>query len=253
MVLAPCASYPSLALPVSHPSYAPTAGERTRRSVNSTCASPPEAVSSALPSLCDFLMITAAAPNALVRRLRAPGYLILGIAMVLPLLDLLVSVMPLKPTTVVWRFGAVGLLSSAIGAPLLILFFIFVLAFLAGDRKIVALCAALAAVIALIMIAGAGTFALDALQMKRRVQEAAQARFLLASAQAMMKLGLEGLASLVLAVSAFRTFKGAKAVAVARAEARPSSSLLMGRAATAKPVTGEIAQIPAAVAQPVDE
>ena len=199
-------------------------------------------------------MITAAAPNALARRLRVPGYLILGIAMVLPLLDLLVSVMPLKPSTVVWRFGAVGLLSSAIGAPLLILFFIYVLAFLSGDRKIVAVCAALAAVIALLMIAGAGTFALDALQMKRRVQEAAQARFLLASAQAMMKLGLEGLAALVLAVSAFRTLKGAKAAAVARAEARPSSSLLMGRAASARPITGEIAQIPTtAVAEPVDK
>ena len=193
------------------------------------------------------------APNSLVRHLRAPGYLILGIAMVLPLMDLLVSVMPLRPATVVWRFGAVGLLSSAIGAPLLILFFIFVLAYLSGDRKIVAVCAALAAVIALVMIAGAGTFALDALQMKRRVQEAAQSRFLLASAQAMVKLGLEGLASLVLAVSAFRTLKGAKAIAVARAEARPSSSLLMGRAASARPVTGESAQIPSAIAAPVDE
>ena len=198
-------------------------------------------------------MITAAAPNALVRRLRVPGYLILGIAMVLPLLDLLVSVMPLRPTTVVWRFGAVGLLSSAIGAPLLILFFIFVLAYLAGDRKVVVLCAVLAALIALTMIAGAGTFALDSLQMKRRVQEAAQSRFLLASAQAMMKLGLEGLAALVLAVSAFRTVKGAKAVAIARTEARPSSSLLMGRAASARPVTGEIAHVPAAVTERVDE
>ena len=198
-------------------------------------------------------MITAAAPNAIVRRLRVPGYLILGIAMVLPLLDLLVSVMPLRPSTVVWRFGAVGLLSSAIGAPLLILFFTYVLAYLSGDKKVVVMCAVLAGLIALLMIAGAGTFALDALQMKRRVQEAAQSRFLLASAQAMVKLGLQGLASLVLAVSAFRTFKGAKAASVARAEARPSSSLLMGRAASARPVTGEVAQISAPAAERVDE
>jgi hypothetical protein len=195
-------------------------------------------------------MITAAAPNALVRRLRAPGYLILGIAMVFPLLDLLVSVLPLRPATVVWRFGAVGLLSSAIGAPLLILFFIFVLAYFSGDRKIMVVCAAIAALIALVMIGMAGTFALDALQMKRRVQAAAQAKFLMACAQALLKLAFEGLAALVLAVSAFRTLRGAKAAPVARTEARPSSSLLMGRAAGARPITAEVAQIPA---PPVDE
>jgi hypothetical protein len=195
-------------------------------------------------------MITAAAPNALVRRLRAPGYLILGIAMVFPLLDLLVSVLPLRPATVVWRFGAVGLLSSAIGAPLLILFFIFVLAYFSGDRKVMVVCAAIAALIALLMIGMGGTFALDALQMKRRVQAAAQPKFLMACAQAMLKLGAEGLAALVLAVSAFRTLKGAKAPPVVRTEARPSSSLLMGRAAATRPVTAEVDQIPA---PPVNE
>ena len=190
-------------------------------------------------------MTTAAAPNALVRRLRAPGYLILGIAMVLPLLDLVVSVNPFRPSTVVWRFGAVGLLSSAVGAPLLVLFFVFVLAYFSGDRKVMILCTALAALIALLMIGGAGTFALDALQMKRRVQAAAQPRFIMASVQAMMKLALEGLAALVLAVSAFRTLKGAKAAPATRTEARASSSLLMGRAASPRSMPAEVADVPA--------
>ena len=184
-------------------------------------------------------MITAAAPNPFIRRLRAPGYLILGIAMVLPLVDLLISLSPLRPTTLMWRFGAVGLLASAIGAPLLVLFLIFVLAYFSGDRKVMIACTVLASFIALFMIAGAGTFALDALQMKRRIQAAAQARFIMASGQALLKMGLQGLAALVLAVSSFRTLKGAKTLPGPRTEARSSSNLLVGRPSVARPVTGD--------------
>ena len=43
-------------------------------------------------SLPDLFMITSA-PNSLVRRLRAPGYLILGTAMVFPLVDWLVPIL----------------------------------------------------------------------------------------------------------------------------------------------------------------
>ncbi len=190
-------------------------------------------------------MITAAAPNPFIRRLRAPGYLILGIAMVLPLIDLVVSLSPLRPTTLMWRFGAVGLLASAIGAPLLVLFLIYVLAYFSGDRKVMVLCAVLAALIALMMIGGAGTFMLDALQMKRRIQEAAQARFLMASAQALFKMGLQGIAALVLAVSAFRTIKGVKTLPGPRG----SSNMLVGRPSVARPITAELPVIPSVAPQ----
>ena len=172
--------------------------------------------------------------------------------MILPLVDLVISLSPLRPTTLMWRFGAVGLLASAIGAPLLVLFLIYVLAYFSGDRKVMVLCAVLAALIALLMIAGAGTFALDALQMKRRIQEAAQARFIMASGQALFKMGLQGLAALVFAVSSFRTLKGAKALPGPRTEARASSNLLVGRPSIARPVTGEAAVIPPIAPQAVE-
>ena len=190
-------------------------------------------------------MITAAAPNPFIRRLRTPGYLILGIAMILPLVDLVISLSPLRPTTLMWRFGAVGLLASAIGAPLLVLFLLYVLAYFSGDRKVMILCAVLAVVIALLMIGGAGTFVLDALQMKRRIQEAAQARFVMASGQALFKMGLQGLAALVLAVSSFRTIKGVKSLPGPRTEARASSKLLVGRP-VARAVTGDTSVLPPA-------
>ena len=169
------------------------------------------------------------APNSIARRFRVPGYLFFGIAFVLPLLDLLISVYPIRLGTVVWRFGAVGLLSSAIGAPLLVLFLIFVLAVICGDNKVITTVGVVAAIIALVLVAGTGSFALDALQMKRRVQEAAQQRFMLASGQAMLKMILQGISAIVLAITAFRMMKAPKVVAVSRTEPRRSASLVMGR------------------------
>lgn len=182
------------------------------------------------------------APTSLVRSLRVPGYVILGIAMVLPMLDLLVSVMPLRPSTVVWRFGAVGLYSSAIGTPLLILFFIYVLAHLSGDRKVRIVVGVISALIAVSLVAAAGAFILDALQMRQRIQPAAQTRFMTASVQAMLKLALQGLAALVLAVSVFRSSKAAKLAPAARTESgRSGSPLLVGRSA-GRPSVPEVAQ-----------
>ena len=186
-------------------------------------------------------MITSA-PNSLVRRLRAPGYLVLGTAMVFPLVDWLVPVLPLRPLTIAWRFGAVGYLSSAMGAPLLVLFLFYALAYFSGDRKVMVLCAVLAGLIALSAIAGAGTFALDALQMKSRVQAPAQSKFLLVSGWALCKLAIEGLASLVLVVNVVRNLRNAKTLSALRSEARTTSSLLMGRAQ--RPVSAEMAVIP---------
>lgn len=181
------------------------------------------------------------APNSLVRRLRAPGYVILCTTMVFPLLDWLVPLIPLRPLTIGWRFGAVGMLSSALGAPLLLLFLIYALAWFSGDRKVMVLCAVLAGLFALVAIVGAGTFTLDALQTKRRVQAAAQSKFLLVSGEALVKLAIEGLGALVLAVNIVRNLKDAKTLPALRSETRTSSSLLMGRA---RAVSAEVAVIP---------
>ena len=194
------------------------------------------------------------APNSLARHLRAPGYLFFGIAMLLPVLDLLISIYPFRIGTVVWRFGAVGLLSSAVGAPLLVLFFVFALALFAGDRKVVIAVGVLAALIALLLISGSGSFVLDALQMKRRVQAAAQERFMMASAQAMLKLVLESITAIVLALSAFRALSRAKVFAAQRNEPRGSAALVMGRQSSPRPAVAAVeAAAPVAVTEVTDE
>ncbi|MDB4888704.1 MAG: hypothetical protein JWL61_559 [Gemmatimonadetes bacterium] len=197
--------------------------------------------------------MTLPAPNSLARHLRVPGYLFFGIAMILPLLDLLVSVYPARLGTVVWRFGAVGLLSSAIGAPLLVLFFIFALALFVGDRKVIVTVGVVAALIALLLVAGTGSFALDALQMKRRVQAAAQQRFMMASMQAMMKLILEAISAIVLSITAFRTLKKSKRAASSRPEPRAAGSLMMGRPSAPRPIAAATEAPPAEITTSTEE
>src|SRR4051812_25754232 len=80
--------------------------------------------------------MTPFSPDSL-RRLRLPAYLIFAVTSIFPLIDLVLTVLPAHPGTVMWRFGSVGLLSSAIGAPLLVLVLIFAVALWAGDRGVV--------------------------------------------------------------------------------------------------------------------
>ena len=187
--------------------------------------------------------MTTAGPTHLARRLRVPGYIILGLAMVLPLMDFVLSVMPMRLGTVAWRFGAIGLFASAVTAPLLLMFLVYALAVMVEDRKVAILIGVLSLVLALTALASSGAFALDALQMKGRVQPQAFERFRLASVQAVVKLILEGVAALVLAASVFRTVRSVKFATVPE---QGGKAFLMGRpiapraenASTSTPIDG---------------
>jgi hypothetical protein len=174
-----------------------------------------------------------------VRSLRAPGYFILAMAVVFPLVELVLSVSPWHPTAVMWRFGVMGLAASAAGTPLTALFFIYALALLAGDRNVVRVVCAVAAVIAVVLILGAGGFVLDVLQMKARVKPEALRQFKYASAQALIKQLFWGVAAGVLAISAFRTVRKTRTQTVRS----PNESLLVGRPSRSKSadVTGDVA------------
>ena len=172
--------------------------------------------------------MTSTAPD-LIRRLRAPGYLIMAVTSILPLIDLMMAISPMHPGTVMWRFGAVGLISSAVGAPLLVLVLVYALALLCGDRKVVITVGVIAAVLAVLMIVGGGSFTLDALQMKGRVNPAALDKFKGASALALVKLVVMGISAIVLAVSAFRSAKLSKRETVRAA--RPGATLIVGQQA----------------------
>ena len=177
----------------------------------------------------------------LIRRLRTPAYLIMAVTSILPLIDLLMAISPMHPGTVMWRFGAVGLISSAIGAPLLVLVLVYALALLSGDRKVVITVGVIAVIIAVLMIGGAGSFSLDALQMKSRVNPVALDKFKGASALALVKLLVMGVSAIVLAVSSFRSAKLMKRDTV-RAT-RPSAGLVVGQPGAPKAAIVERADV----------
>jgi hypothetical protein len=139
-----------------------------------------------------------------LRRLRTPAYVVLGLSLLFAIADFLLAVTPLHPGTVMWRFGAVGLGANAVMTPLLLLVFIYALALSVEDRAVIGVICGLSALATIVLLAASGTFALDALQMKSRVQPGALDKFTSASAQAVVKLLLEAIACAVLAVSAFR-------------------------------------------------
>lgn len=174
-----------------------------------------------------FLTMTSLDATDRLRRLRGPGYLILGLAVAIPLIELFLSVVPWHPGVVTWRFGTMGLTAAAIGTPLTGLLFVFALALLMDDRPVAWGVAVISAVIALVLIVGAGGFVLDALQVKARVKPEALRQFTLASAQALVKLLVEGVAATFLAIAAFRSVRQGRRQHVRSAK----ESLVVGRSA----------------------
>lgn len=180
-----------------------------------------------------------------LRSLRAPGYFILAMAVVFPLVELGLSVSPWHPTAIMWRFGVMGLAASAAGTPLTALFFMYGLALFAGDRNVVRIVSVVAALIALVLILGAGAFVLDTLQMNARVKPQALRQFRYASAQALIKQLFWGTAAIVLAISAFRMLRKTRS----QKAPSPNQSILVGRADRLR--RGEPAGDGAVVAKPV--
>jgi hypothetical protein len=152
------------------------------------------------------------APQPHVRRLRVPAYFILGLAFIFPLVELGANLSPWHPGLLTWRFAFAGLLSSTIVVPILVLLFIYAFGLSAGDRKVVVACGIIAAVIALLLVGSAGSFALDALQMKRRVSATKAAQFDTATVLAMIKFTLYAIATVVMSASIFRTLRTARVV-----------------------------------------
>jgi hypothetical protein len=141
------------------------------------------------------------------RFLAAPAYLVACLLVFFPLLDTLLSVWPLQPGEVSWRFGAVGLFSPATMTPLLGLLLAFGVAVLFAHRWVVRTVSVIGAPAA-IAIAGVSVFfVLDAVQMRTQVRPEARTAFDVAS---LVALGKYGLTLLILGVFAFNGWKASR-------------------------------------------
>jgi hypothetical protein len=121
------------------------------------------------------------------RLLMWPGYLIAASLIFIPLLDTMISALPLRPGAVDWRFGAIGLFSRATMTPLLGLFIVLLLATYFEQHRVIRVASILCGVLALVIVASVILFGLDALQMRRQVRPEAKRTFDVASALALFK------------------------------------------------------------------
>jgi hypothetical protein len=173
------------------------------------------------------------------RRLRTPVYLVLGCALLFAIVDFILAVAPLQLGNVMWRFGAVGLSANAVVTPLVIASLLYALSIVSEDRGILMAVGILAALFAFYLLIASGSFALDALQMRSRVNPAAKDKFVVASAVAGVKLVVECVISLLLAIGAFRANRASRRV-VAR-NTRQAAPIIgaRGTAVPAQPVITE--------------
>ena len=125
-------------------------------------------------------------------------------AMILPLLDYTNGLVPFRLGDAIWRFGAVSLIASYAVATTAQLFFLYVVAVLAGDRKVLYVLAGFALVAAVALLAASGMYGLDALQARSHTSAATQARLDMTAGIALLKLVSLFVANAILVRSAFR-------------------------------------------------
>lgn len=144
-----------------------------------------------------------------LRRIRTPAYVFLLLTLLFQLVDFVSASTPLRIDSVVWRFATAGGVSNSAGNFLLLTLLIYTVALLYVDRRMLTFVGAVSAFLALMLLIGTGSFALDALQLRSRVDPSAIRHFDLASMQAFVKLAIESVVSAFFAISAFRAVSAA--------------------------------------------
>lgn len=165
-------------------------------------------------------------PNTAARRLRIPGYLVMALMIVQPLVELYIRSAPFRIHSPAWRLTLVGNATGAVSASIVGLFFMLAIAVLAEDKPVTYVVSSVSALAAVLCIGATGLFALDALQMRSQVQANLAESYGLASGWVAVKLILSVVALGVLAISALRG--GAEGAARPKAASSGKSSVLIG-------------------------
>jgi hypothetical protein len=166
----------------------------------------------------------------LARRIRTPGYPIMALLIVSPLIELCAAAWPFQIHLAAWRLSFIGAVSASLGLPTLGLFLTFLLAVLAADTAALLIVSTVSVASGILCVVEAGMFALDALEMKSHVRPALTTRYDAVSAWSLIKLCAVAAVLFVLALSAFRAAKAARRER--RAAAEKPATLLMGSAST---------------------
>lgn len=139
-----------------------------------------------------------------IRRWLPAGYLV-GLCLCLaPLIQTLGSLWPPRFDEATWRYGAVGIFLSSVGAAPLGLLIILGVALALGHRAVVQAVGVLGIVLTLLVLMVCGAFALDVLQVRSIVRPAVRGGFDLTAAKAVFTGLIVMLTSVLISIAAFR-------------------------------------------------
>jgi hypothetical protein len=143
------------------------------------------------------------------RRAWSSVYLLAILLVLEPIGDLLSQALPLQPSVLAWRFGFLGLFANNLLTPLLGATLAMVAAACLGHARTQRVLSILSLVVSVALLAALGSFALDALQLRKSVQPAMISRYDAGAAIAVAKY----LAAIVgFAVLARTRLRGARTV-----------------------------------------
>jgi hypothetical protein len=175
-------------------------------------------------------------------RLRSAGYYI-GVAVLLAqVIDILLAAFPWRVHAPTWRIAFITSTASVSFTALLTMFILTTIAVVASDRRIAFVLAALSAMIAIGFLGLAGTFALDALQMRNQVRQQMAAQYDYASTWVLARELIAMVGFIVLSIGAFRGARAMRPDEGKVAQQRASNLIVGGL-----PTRGEKAPPPAGV------
>lgn len=148
------------------------------------------------------------APSA--RRLRVPGYTIMGALILLQLIEIEVRSWPFRAHSPTWRLGFIGTAAGAVGTPLFGLLIILGIAVATDDRVASYVVSLVSWLCTALCIAAVGVFALDVLQVKNDVGSAIAGQYDIGSGWVAVRMVVSVILFAVLGVSAWRAAKAAE-------------------------------------------
>lgn len=142
--------------------------------------------------------------NDAARRLRLPGYIVIGYMTIGSLLDVLISAQPATIHDLRWRLGVSTLLSGASGTELLGALLFLALAVLAADQVSLWVGFVLSLLIGLGYLAVSGVFSLDSLQMRGQIRPELLARYNLGLVWTLARLAFTGIVLFIVSGACLR-------------------------------------------------
>lgn len=168
------------------------------------------------------------------KSLAYPAYLLAAALFLLPLAEILATSWPLRFGTVSWRFGAAGLVSSAVLMQMLGALIAVAVAVLFDQRVMQRVLLVLCGMAALVLVGMAALFLLDALQMRGQVRPQLVRAFDVATLLALTKQGVAFLGALGLGFALWRSLRaGARHAVRLGRDAKGTTPLIVSASARA--------------------